>query len=124
MLVSLTQLELIAGVATADDMETVVTVHYEQATKAPSPNAAVKAVGFAQLPQKTPGAAPSITGPGGRSDRLAPITRNNIVTIITEAMTMEAMTMRTARAAVPQDQLNWRWDRRSNRRPRLVRCQR
>ncbi len=66
------QLELIARVATADDLETVVTVHYEQATEAPSPNAAVKAVGFAKLPLGTPGSGPSNDGPGGRGHRLTP----------------------------------------------------
>lgn len=71
------QLELIARVATADDMETVVTVHYEQATEAPSPNAAVKAVGFAQLPLGTPGSGPGSNGPGGRSDRLTPGSSSN-----------------------------------------------
>ncbi|MCC6509136.1 MAG: hypothetical protein IT423_08520, partial [Pirellulaceae bacterium] len=68
------QLELIARVATAEDMETVVTVHYEQATQGPSPKAAVKAVGFAQLPlSNTSGSGTDGDGPGGRrGPRLSP----------------------------------------------------
>ncbi len=67
------QLELIARVATADDMETVVTVHYEKATQAPSPKAAVKASGFAKLPLNGPNSGSDDGGgPGGRGGKLKP----------------------------------------------------